>query len=61
MCGLLLVTGASHGGVPGGDAHAARVRRLARFVELARAVQRFQLRLRPEPRDAPGEVRDAEP
>ena len=44
MCGLLLMTGARHGGVPGGDAGAARVRRLARFVELARAVERFQLR-----------------
>src|SRR3954451_15885558 len=61
MRGLLLVTCARDGRVPGGDARAARRRRLLRHVELARAVERFQLRLRPEPRDAPGEVRDAEP
>src|SRR4051794_38896018 len=53
MGALLEVTCPGHGGVPGGDACGARCGCLARLVELAGAVQRLQLRLRPEPRDAP--------
>ena len=50
MGGDLLVTGAGDGGVPRGDPVAARGGRLGGLVELARAVERLELRLAPEAR-----------